>query len=189
MALGKIVRRNYGGKSPVSIKYQNLHSFKEGVILLCQSILETRRITHLHGSALFTIPLLRIFFSHKQVQNKDQKKGEQKHERNKTYHVFSYSQNSYQKCILFHKIPVSLVLSSPTSTRIKDSGPNLQSLSTSFVSQKQKRCVRFEVKTVMLEDLSNNGNSALTKQCCISVQRLYIAETRNQRQISTHGGN
>ena len=57
MALRKHVRSNYGGKSPVSIKYENLHSFKEGLILLCQSILETRRITHLHGSALFTIPL------------------------------------------------------------------------------------------------------------------------------------
>ena len=57
MALRKLVRRNYGGKSPVSIKYENLQSLKEGVILLCQSILETRRILHLHGSALFTIPL------------------------------------------------------------------------------------------------------------------------------------
>ena len=57
MALRKLERRNYGGKWPVSIKYQNLHSFKEGLILLCQSILETRRITHLHGSAPFTIPL------------------------------------------------------------------------------------------------------------------------------------
>ena len=55
MALHKLVR-NYGGKLPVSIKYQNLHSFKEGLILLCQSILETR-ITHLHGSALFTTAL------------------------------------------------------------------------------------------------------------------------------------
>ena len=51
------VRRNTGGKLPVSIKYQNLHSFKEGMIHLCQSILETRRISHLHGSAAFTIPL------------------------------------------------------------------------------------------------------------------------------------
>ena len=58
MALCKLERRNYGGKWPVSIKYQNLHSFKEGLILLCQSILETRRITHLHGSAHFTIPLM-----------------------------------------------------------------------------------------------------------------------------------
>ena len=57
MVLCKLVRRNYGRKSLVSIKYQNLHSFKERLILLCQSILETRRITHLHGSALFTIPL------------------------------------------------------------------------------------------------------------------------------------
>ena len=29
MALHKLQRRNYGGKSLVSIKYQNLHSFKE----------------------------------------------------------------------------------------------------------------------------------------------------------------
>ena len=58
MALRKLEMRNYGGKLPVSIKYQNLHSFKEGLILLCQSILETRRIIHLHGSAHFTIPLI-----------------------------------------------------------------------------------------------------------------------------------
>ena len=57
MALHKLVRSNYGGKSPVSIKHENLHSFKEGVILLCQSILETRRISDVHDSALFTIPL------------------------------------------------------------------------------------------------------------------------------------
>ena len=55
MALHKLERRNYGRKSPVSIKYQNLHSFKEGLIFLCQSILEARRITHLHGSAHSTI--------------------------------------------------------------------------------------------------------------------------------------
>ena len=57
MVLCKLVRRHYDVKLPVSIKYQNLHSFKEGWILLCQSILETRRITHLHDSTLFTIPL------------------------------------------------------------------------------------------------------------------------------------
>ena len=57
MALRKLVRRNYGGKSLVSIKYQNLRSFKEGMILLFQSILESRWISHLHGSALFKIPL------------------------------------------------------------------------------------------------------------------------------------
>ena len=60
MALRKLERRNYGGKSPVSIKYQNLHSFKKGVILLFQSIFETRQISHLLGSALFTIPLYKI---------------------------------------------------------------------------------------------------------------------------------
>ena len=57
MALHKLVTKNYGGKLLVSIKYQNLHSFKEGKILLYQSTLETRRISHLHGTALFTIPL------------------------------------------------------------------------------------------------------------------------------------
>ena len=60
MVLRKLERRNYGGKLPVSIKYQNFNSFKEGLILLCQSILETRRITHLHDSAHFTIPLKRF---------------------------------------------------------------------------------------------------------------------------------
>ena len=57
MVLHTLVVRNYGGKLPMSIKYENLHSFKEKVILLCQSILETRRISHLFSSALFTIPL------------------------------------------------------------------------------------------------------------------------------------
>ena len=33
MALCKLARRNYGGKWPVSIRYQNLHSFKEGLVL------------------------------------------------------------------------------------------------------------------------------------------------------------
>ena len=36
MALHNLVGRNNGGKSPVSVKYQNPHSFKEGMILLCQ---------------------------------------------------------------------------------------------------------------------------------------------------------
>ena len=58
MALRKLERINHGRKWPVSIKYQNLHSFKEGLIFVCQSILETRRITHFHGSAHFTIPLI-----------------------------------------------------------------------------------------------------------------------------------
>ena len=57
MVLCKLERRNYGRKWPVSIKYQDLHSFKEGLILLCQSILKMRRITHLHGPAHLTIPL------------------------------------------------------------------------------------------------------------------------------------
>ena len=57
MALHKLVRSNYGKKLPVSVRYEFLLSFKEGVILLCQNILETRRISHLHGWALFTIPL------------------------------------------------------------------------------------------------------------------------------------
>ena len=56
MALRELEKRNYGGKWPVSIKYQNLHSFKEGLILKFQSIIKMRRIPHLHGSAHFTIP-------------------------------------------------------------------------------------------------------------------------------------
>ena len=65
MVLHKLERRNYSGKWPVNIKYQNLHTFKEGLILLCQSILETRKITHLHGSAHFTIPLNILKLPHK----------------------------------------------------------------------------------------------------------------------------
>ena len=57
MALCKLETRNYDRKLLVGIKYQNLYSFKEWLILLCQNILETRKITHLHGSANFTIPL------------------------------------------------------------------------------------------------------------------------------------
>ena len=60
MVQHKLVRRNYGWKLPVSIKYQNLHCFKKGMIHLCQSILETRQMSHLQCSALFTIPLRRI---------------------------------------------------------------------------------------------------------------------------------
>ena len=48
------------GKSSVSMKNKNLHSFKEGVILLCQGILETRRNLHLHCSSLFTMPLMQF---------------------------------------------------------------------------------------------------------------------------------
>ena len=65
MAVGILARKNYGRKWPVSIKCHNLHCFKDGVILWCQSILETRRISHLFNSALFTIPLktFRIIFN------------------------------------------------------------------------------------------------------------------------------
>ena len=56
MALHILVMRNYAGKALESIKCLNFHSFKEGLTLLCQSILETRRMSHLHGSALFIIP-------------------------------------------------------------------------------------------------------------------------------------
>ena len=48
---------NLKGEIMVSIKYRNLHYFKEVLILLCQSVFETRKITHLHGLADFTIPL------------------------------------------------------------------------------------------------------------------------------------
>ena len=48
---------NLKGEIMAEIKYQDLHSFKKGVILLFQSIFETRQISHLLGSALFTIPL------------------------------------------------------------------------------------------------------------------------------------
>ena len=57
MALHKLLRRHYDGNSLVSIRYQNLNSFQEGMILLCQGIFETRRIPNLHGSAFITVPL------------------------------------------------------------------------------------------------------------------------------------
>ena len=56
MALRTLPRGNLDGKLPVSVKCHNLHPFKEDVIL-CQSIPEKRRISHLHGLALFTFPL------------------------------------------------------------------------------------------------------------------------------------
>ena len=50
------IRRTYGGKLPVSIKCHNIHSFKEGMILLCKSILETDEyhiyMTHLSLQSL-----------------------------------------------------------------------------------------------------------------------------------------
>ena len=57
MTLRTLVRINYGGKLPISIKCHNLHSFKEGVIVLCQSIIGARRISLLYDSLLFTVPL------------------------------------------------------------------------------------------------------------------------------------
>ena len=61
MALCILVRRNYGGKFLVSSKCHNPHSFKEGMIFLCQSIFEVRQISHLHGSALFIISLNALY--------------------------------------------------------------------------------------------------------------------------------
>ena len=58
MALLIFVRSNYGGKLPVSIQCHNLHSFREGMNLLCQSILETKQLSHLFSSALLTVPLM-----------------------------------------------------------------------------------------------------------------------------------
>ena len=57
MALRKLERRNDGRKWPARSNIK-ISSFKEGLILLCQSILKTRWITHLHGSAHFTISLI-----------------------------------------------------------------------------------------------------------------------------------
>ena len=82
MALRKLERINYRGKWPVSMKYQNLHSFKEGLILLCQSILETRRITHLRGSPHFTIALMKQAVK-KKAKTKRNSRQKQKAKRNK----------------------------------------------------------------------------------------------------------
>ena len=56
--LHELGRRNYGRKLPVSIKCHNHHYFKKEVILLCWNILKTWQISHLHGSALFAVPLI-----------------------------------------------------------------------------------------------------------------------------------
>ena len=62
----------------MSIKYENLHSFKEVVIILCQSILETRRISHLLGSTHLTIPLSWLHFDNEpRVQDRQQVKDQQ----------------------------------------------------------------------------------------------------------------
>ena len=53
MVLRKLNRRSYGRKLLGSIKYQNLHTFKQGLILLCQSILETENNTFTWLSSLY----------------------------------------------------------------------------------------------------------------------------------------
>ena len=50
-------KEKHDERLPVGIKSHNLRSFKEGLILLCQGILETRRISHLFSSVLFIFPL------------------------------------------------------------------------------------------------------------------------------------
>ena len=57
MALRTLAKKNYGGKSPVSIKCHNLHSLEEGVIRLCQNIIETRQTSYSYSPVLFTAPL------------------------------------------------------------------------------------------------------------------------------------
>ena len=57
MVQHRLARKNYDEKLPVSIKCQNLHFFKEARIHLCQSIVEMRQISHLHGLDLFAISL------------------------------------------------------------------------------------------------------------------------------------
>ena len=52
-----LVTRNYGRKLLVRVKFHNLYSFKQGVIFLCQSVLETTQISDLYSSNLFTVPL------------------------------------------------------------------------------------------------------------------------------------
>ena len=57
MALRKLVRSNYGEKSLGVSNMKMPILLKKGVILLCQSNLDTKRISHLPGSPHFTIPL------------------------------------------------------------------------------------------------------------------------------------
>ena len=131
MALRKLVRRNYGGKSLVSIKYQNLRSFKEGMILLFQSILESRWISHLHGSALFTIPL-------------------------KTRHLFN-SSNIYLKPELFLKSKFTL---SKVKVKIKISWQYIQPFTIPLIKSKLKvilKHFRIVSKRLTLIDFFRQG--------------------------------
>lgn len=57
MAQHTMVTKTHGAKRQVSIRYYNLHSFKEGALLLCQSILGTGRMSNWCRWALFTVPL------------------------------------------------------------------------------------------------------------------------------------
>ena len=57
MALRRLVRSSYGGKSPVSIRYENLHSFKEGVSLKRVSLKQEEYHIYM-ALALFTIALM-----------------------------------------------------------------------------------------------------------------------------------
>ena len=66
------------------MKYQNLNSFKEGLILLCQSILETRRITHLRGSPHFTIALMKQAVKKKKAKTKRNSRQKQKAKKKQT---------------------------------------------------------------------------------------------------------
>ena len=63
MALHKLVRRNYRGESLVSIKNQNPYFFKEGVIILRQSIRDAIIISQIRGSAVFTISLIDVKYN------------------------------------------------------------------------------------------------------------------------------
>ena len=51
MVLHELARRLYGKKLPVSIKYKNLHSFKEGMILLLRVSLKRDKY-HIYMSQL-----------------------------------------------------------------------------------------------------------------------------------------
>ena len=59
MALLTLVRGNNSGKLSVSMRCHNLRSLKEEAR---QSVPETRRISHLFSSALFTIPLKALLY-------------------------------------------------------------------------------------------------------------------------------
>lgn len=56
MPLHTLVRGTYGRRRRLNIKYYNLDSFKE-VILLCQSLFKTRRLSNWCSIAQFTVPL------------------------------------------------------------------------------------------------------------------------------------